>query len=586
MTKKLNQYDIIEETSRSGHTIHKVNNYYLHSKYNPIREADRFVNQYFKKNHLHILFGIGSGYIAEFLSKKISEHEFLIIVEPLEEFIIIPLNCSSILKRTVIFDTKNIDEFRKLCDTLIMNKFSDRVQVICSPNYNKLFLDEYKKVLSIVKDLLHVQKVSENTILTFSREWQRNFILNLYYAFDDVPLNVLEGYFNVPVIVASGGPSLIKQIPLLKKIRNNVLVISSGSTINTLLNYNIEPDLVVTIDGHINNYRHFESIQLKDTKIIYSLSHHEKILEKIDRRSLFFIPSVQSEMRSYAEKLLNKKVPNINGGASVATFALSIAYSISSGPIAIIGQDLAYTDNKTHAEYNKNFRKVDEEFIKSKGIVYTKGYYGEQVLTDYPFLMMKFNFEKLIQTFSRSDRIYNCTEGGVNIEGYQQVSFEEFCNRYLDVKKRVPMLCIDSYQHKDIEEWKKFLKRIENEIKLHDKVKELVEEAILLLKRNSWSTAFEQRTLKKLDKIDKKLKPIFDEGIMSLIAKPIIIKVLNEYLPLENETEQETYRRVFDKSIDLYSRLLEAANDSKGFFTELRERIKNKIIDMEKEGEE
>jgi hypothetical protein len=584
MNNEIKEYEIIEETAKSGHRIHKVNNYYLHSKYDPIREAVKFADHHYKKNYLHILFGIGSGFILEALSKKMSKEEFLVVFEPIEPLIDNQLNRENTLERTIIVKGEHLDDFKKLCDAL-MDRFSNRVHLICSPNYDKLFPHVYEKVLNTIKDLIHTKKVNENTIKAFSNEWQRNFILNLFYGFNDIPFNALEWYFDVPVVVASGGPSLTKQIPLLKKVRDHVLLISAGSTINTLLNYDIEPDFVVTIDGNINNYKHFESIELKKTKVIYSLSHHEKILEKLKQRSFFFVSSVNPYLKPYAEKLLNKEVPNILGGASVATFALSIAYMISSGPIALIGQDLAYTDNKTHAEHNKNFKEIDEELIKARGMFYTEGYYGDQVLADYAFLSMKHNFEKLLLTFSKPEIIYNCTEGGIKLEGYQQISFQEFCDRYVDTNKSVLMFDTDSYPHKDIREWKEFLIRIENEIKLHDKVKRLVEEAILLLKRNVSDTVFDAKILKKLDKIDEQLKPIFDEGMMSLIAQPIILDTFNNYLPKENETEKETYQRVYARSMDLYSRLQEAATDSKSYFMRLKEKIKNKIISMDKEGE-
>lgn len=584
MNNEIKEYEVIEETAKSGHRIHKVNNYYLHSKYDPIREAERFAERHYKKNHLHILFGIGSGYIAESLSKKMSKDEFLIIVEPMDPLIEVQLNNNHVLEKAILIKGGELEGLKKLFDSLTI-QFSNRIQVICSPNYDKLFPSDYHQILNIVKDSIYVQKVNENTIKMYSKEWQQNFILNLFYSFDDIPLHVLEHYFDVPVVVASGGPSLTKQIPLLKKVRKHVLLISSGSTINTLLNYDLEPDFVVTIDGNINNYKHFESIKLKKTKVIYSLSHHEKILEKLNQRSFYFVSSVIHSLKSYAEKLLNKEVPSISGGASVANFALNIAYIISSGPVALIGQDLAYTDNKTHAEHNKNFRTIDETCIKERGMFYIEGYYGDQVLTDYAFLAMKYNFEKLIQTFSHPERIYNCTEGGVKIEGYQQIPFQEFCDRYVDTNKSVPMFDMDSYPHKDVQEWKEFLMRIENEIKLHDKVKRLAEKAVLLLKRNTSDTAFDAKILKQLDKIDGQLKPIFAEGMMSLIAQPIVLDTFNNYLPQENETEKETYQRVYARSMDLYSRLQEAATDSKAYFMRLKEKIKNKIMSMDKEGE-
>lgn len=579
MNNELKEYEIIEEIAKSGHRIYKVNNYYLHSKYDPIREAAKFAERHYKKNHLHILFGVGSGYIAKALSEKMTEEEYLIIIEPIE-CLANKLLKNKKLERVIIIKGEKQDIFRKICGSLA-NRFGRRISLICSPNYDKISPRYYQNICEIIKEFIYVQQVEVNTIKLFSKEWQRNFTLNLFYTFDDIPLKRLECFYNVPVVVASGGPSLTKQIPLLKKVRKHILLISSGSTINSLLKYDIEPDFIVTIDGGINNYRHFETIELKQARIIYSLSNHEKIRERFNR-SFVFISNIDDELKMYAQKLLNKEIDSILGGASVANFALHIAYMISTGPVALIGQDLAYTDNKTHAEHNKNFRKIDETYIKQKGLFYTEGYYGDQVLTDYGFLTMKHDFEKLLQIFSQPERIYNCTEGGVKIEGYQQISFQEFCDRYVDTSKSVSMFDIDSYPHRDIQEWEEFLIRIENEIRLHDKVRRLAEEAVLLLKRNVSDTAFDAKILKKLDKIDEQLKPIFDEGMMSLIAQPIVLDTFNNYLPKENETEQEMYQRVYDRSMDLYSRLQEAAIDSKSYFMQLKEKIKNKIISMDK----
>lgn len=583
MDNELKEYEIVEETAKSGHRIYKVNNYYLHSKYDPIREAAKFAERHYKKNHLHILFGVGSGYIAKALSEKMTEEEFLIIVEPIEFLADKLLEKENQLERCIIIKGEDQELFEKIYEPF-GNTFGKRVSVVCSPNYDKICSSYYHSILKIVKDHIYMQQVNINTIKYFSKEWQKNFTLNLFYAYDDVPLKCLEHIYNVPVVVASGGPSLTKQIPLLKKVRKHILLISSGSTINSLLKYDIEPDFIVTIDGGINNYRHFETIELKQARIIYSLSNHEKIRERFNRRSLVFISNIDDDLKIYAQKLLNKEIDGILGGASVANFALNIAYMISTGPVALIGQDLAYTDNKTHAEHNKNFRKIDETYIKQRGLFYTEGYYGGQVLTDYTFFTMKHNFERLLQTFSQPERIYNCTEGGVKLEGYQQLSFQEFFDRYVDTNKNVPMFDIDSYPHRDIQEWKEFLIRIENEIRLHDKVQRLAEEAVLLLKRNVSDTAFDAKILKKLDKIDEQLKPIFDEGMMSLIAQPIVLNTFQNYLPKENELEHETFQRIFARSLDLYTRLKEAASDSRSFFQHLKNKIENKLKSFDIEG--
>jgi hypothetical protein len=81
-------------------------------------------------------------------------------------------------------------------------------------------------------------------------------------------------------------------------------------------------------------------------------------------------------------------------GGSVATSAFSFSYMAGANPIILIGQDLAFTNNKDHAEDYIN--PFGDELIVSKinsGYT-TKGYYGEDVSTDKQFLMYKSWYER------------------------------------------------------------------------------------------------------------------------------------------------------------------------------------------------
>jgi len=572
---------IVEECSKSGHRILKVNSYYLHSKYDPIKEAKKFANSHFKKNFLHILFGLGAGYIAEALYEKMTEDEFLIIVEPFEQIVDGQNENIQQFERTLLFKGQNKVHFKQIIEPFV-KKFGKRICFIGSPNYENIADTYYRDILQIVKDFIYMEQVNINTINFFSKDWQRNFTFNLFFAFNDYPLKILEDYFDVPVIVASGGPSLTKQIPLLKKIRKHVVLIASGSTINTLLNYHLEPDFVVTIDGTIRNYEHFERIKLKHGHMIYSLSNHNDIRKHYHRRAFIF--NTNMEVQTYAKKLLDRDIDLLLGGGSVATYALSIANKITTGSIALIGQDLAYTDNKSHAEFNKNFKVINKEDQTKRGMFFTEGYNGDQVLTDYPFFLMKHNFEQLLKTFEHPERIYNCTEGGVKLEGYQQIPFEQFCKRFVNPKKFPPSLTEDIFSNRTIEEWKEFFARVKNEIGKHDKIERLSQEAVLLLKQNRSKTHFDPKILRKLEKIDEKLKPLFEEGMMSLIVQPIINETFHNYLPKEKESKQEFYERVFVRSLNLYLRLKAATTESKIYFKRLKRMIETKIKLLDNEG--
>ena len=143
-----------------------------------------------------------------------------------------------------------------------------------------------------------------------------------------------------------------------------MLLIVSGSTVNTLLKENIEPDYVVSIDSQEVNYNHFKDLKLKHAKLIYSMFNHYKIRESFYNDAFYFVQKNEKALASHLNNIVHTKVEGIYGGESVANYAFTIANYISSGPIALIGQDLAYTDTKSHAENNKHFKMITEEDIR------------------------------------------------------------------------------------------------------------------------------------------------------------------------------------------------------------------------------
>ncbi|WP_019153838.1 motility associated factor glycosyltransferase family protein [Robertmurraya massiliosenegalensis] len=579
----MNKYKVIKEVSRSGYPIYKVNDYYLHSKYDPIKEAEKVADKYFNKNHVHIIFGHGAGYLTRAIQEKISENEFVVVIEPIEEIAKeVLLDSDKNHKRTLILVGDEISKFRILFSKIV-NSYRNRVIICSASNYEKFLPEYYKDILKIVDEEVKINQVNVNTINRYASDWQKNYTLNLFYAFNDVSLKEFFNCINTPLVVAAGGPSLTKQLPLLKKIKDKIILVAAGSTVNTLLKNNIEPDLVITIDGGIANYDHFKSVFLNDSEIIYSLSHHHLILDHFNKRSISFLNEVDFEIQPYAEYMLDRKMTVLPPRPSVANSALDISYKLTTGPIVLIGQDLAYTNDQTHAEANKNFKKIDDDYKKQRNMVRAEGYNGEIVWTDYGFLSMKKNFEEYIEKLDDKERVFNATEGGIKLRGYQQITFDDFVGRFVSDRKKERLSNLSSFTNRSLEDWNGFLERVNQEIKTHNRVKQLLQKGQKALKRNSLKTAFEPRVIKQLDLVDRELKPLYGKGMVSFITKPILLDIFNDYLPKENETSEETYNRVYSRSFDLYSRLEKSAEESKAYFIELKEKIETKIKMMERE---
>lgn len=558
----MQQLDIKYIATKNKNETVEINGFLLHSKYDPIKEAQRIADKEYIENYVHVLFGYGLGYVADALGEKLNGKESIVIVDPFKE----ELN----IENEFVQSMGDVDKIKSKLSNLLENN-SREVKVICSPNYDKLAVVEYKNLLQIVKDVQREKEVDENTIRFGSENWQENYIKNLLFASKDLSLGNLEKKYDCPVVIASGGPSLTKQIPQLKKIRENIILIAAGSTVNSLVKDNIEPDYVVTIDGTIANYNHFKDLKLKEATLLYCLSSHYGIQQEYAGQRYAFLTTNDFRVGGHMKKNLHIDLPYIAGGGSVANFAFTIAMFISSGPIALIGQDLAYTNNQTHALNNKHFEMINEEYLQTRDAFEVEGYFGDKVKTDYVLYSMKQAFECLHEAIEHESPIYNCTEGGVKLIGFEQIPFEEFIVKHV---KPITINKIGSSNADQKVPISKLIEQLYNEVEIYSKLEKSFLDALSLLKVNKKLGFFKHTVLTKLDKIDKKTKESLELVMMDRIVEPLTMDVLRNYKPKKNETPKESFERVYNQSVELYSRLLEVTKKSKRFSNETIELVK------------
>ena len=564
----MSQYQIEYIKTKNNLETVMVNGYLLHSKYDPNQEASRIVEKEFEQGYVNILFGYGLGYLAEVLNEKIEDTTKLIIIDPLYPLINVKGKTENL---TIIHEIE-----KKELEALIagaLRNLNRKVKVICSPNYDKILPNEMKKVLEVIKEVQKMLQVHENTIRVFSDNWQENYLKNLFNLSQDSSLGKLKKMYTCPVVLASGGPSLTKQLPLLEEIKDQVIIIAAGSTINSLLANGIEPDYIVTIDGGLENYNHFKDIPKINSQLIYAITSHYKIQDEYQNKKYAFLASSNKVYGEHIKKLFSISLPLISGGGSVANFAYSIAAYITTGPIAIIGQDLAYTNDQSHAESNKRFKKVDVDFMKSRGTIEILGYYGGMVVTDYPFLSMKKAFEVLHQNMQHDSPIYNCTEGGAKIEGMDQLSFIDFCETYVYQQQGVIKEFIEENNYKKINA-SIFISKMNELTNIYNYLIKQLELALKLLNQNTSIGTFNKGILGELGKIDKKLDKKLKQVSLNYLTDPITLDILRNYEPKLNEGSIETYTRVYNQSKELYSRLLEAVKKAKQYTLDTIDKVK------------
>lgn len=552
-----NKYCIKEHLTKSGEMTLEINGYYVHSKYDPIKEAQKYVERHYRPHNLNIIFGYGKGYLIEELEKFKKHNENTIVIDPLldEKRLAVSEKHHDVLGIEV-----NDIEHMEFLLSKINPDARTTFNIMCTNNYDKLFPVEYKKLLQKIRDIQDSNRVNDNTLILFSSKWQHNLSMNLNHLTKDASLIELKDKYTKPVIIASSGPSLTKQLDLVKKYRNKIILISAGSTTSVLLNNKIQPDFIVSIDGGEPNYLHFKSLNISNSRLIYSLQNHHKIRESFKEQAFVCNLKGHAHIGNYLKNKLDLKLPTLLAGSTVANLCFSVAQYISKGPIAFIGQDLAYTDNLSHVKGHNHTKVITESNLKDKGSVLVDGYFGDKVRTSVSMNSMRLEFEKMIVVESPKVSFYNCTEGGAKIKGYKQMPFTEFCSKYIEKLDEFEENSLLTNVYPICLEKKQLIDLFNDEIEKAIKTIELYEKAIDTINRDDSIDKFKPKTIRILDKIDEEISDILNDLPTDFILIPTVMEVKRGFLEKENETIYQKYKRVREQNLKLYQSSKEAIN--------------------------
>lgn len=155
-----------------------------------------------------------------------------------------------------------------------------------------------------------------------------------------------------PAVVVSAGPSLSRNIHELARpgVRDRVCVIAVQTTLKPLLAAGIKPHFVVALDYHEISRRFYEGLRASDVEgvtLVIEPKANPAILDawpgavRMPRDS--FLDSMLGEGLADAER------GAIRSGATVAHLAHYLARHLGCDPVALVGQDLGFTDGQYYA---------------------------------------------------------------------------------------------------------------------------------------------------------------------------------------------------------------------------------------------
>lgn len=391
----------------------------------------------------YIFCGFGNGmYIKEIL-KHADATARILVYEPsarLFSFVLHSFDVSELLadeRVTVIagqyFERSFEDELYR------MVTYSDLENLVYQayPNYERLFPAQVKETDHIIQVMYSSIRATQNVLDRYGPYYTLNGLRNIkHFLFSK---SITDFYQRVdkeiPIIIVASGPSLDKNIDVLKQAKGKCLLVGLDSSVKALVKHDIIPDIFVSVDAR-KHIKHFSDKRVREIPVICEMSSNYQILDIIEAKKFFI-----NDMNPYINQFFSRHgilFPVFTTGGSVANTACAIFCSMGFRTIIMVGQDLAYTHNKTHAA--DTLRGAMKEAVVESGDLMVEGYYGGKVKTSYEFQLYLKWFEEEIEQ-NPDVKFINATEGGAMIHGAENMSLQsvlkKYCRNEIDIEKKI-----------------------------------------------------------------------------------------------------------------------------------------------------
>nr|WP_307897809.1 6-hydroxymethylpterin diphosphokinase MptE-like protein [Clostridium botulinum] len=253
------------EVGNKGFYTLKFNNKYIHSKYDPVKESDVFINKHQEllTNKIIVVYGLGLGYHIYNILSKVNENTTIIVFEWNEEVVRI---CREM--GLDLFKRNNVKIFTK------NEKFYIKLQ-----EYLKLVKDIiiYKPCLETIKeeniklyDLINEYDLNRKSIQKNKQLLMENYKNNINCNNKNIK-ELIKYYKDIKktYIIIAAGPSLDYSINKLKKYRDDYIIISVGSALMTLNDSGVIPDIITIIDGQKVVENQFKGFNRDDVPLCF-----------------------------------------------------------------------------------------------------------------------------------------------------------------------------------------------------------------------------------------------------------------------------------------------------------------------------
>ncbi|EKL4845630.1 motility associated factor glycosyltransferase family protein [Campylobacter coli] len=420
----------------------KTHNVFMYE--NLEEEINFFYQSILEKTHRYpfiCIYGIGNALLIKNLSKH---YKHLFVFESEIELFILALStidlseelCSGKIylvdieeervdiQLLILFDMKDMFEYLSLYEMFVNN-------VYCK----KFYEDIWHKADELCEKNIKVVIRNLNSSLCIGFECYSHLLQNIPSMLESIPfqriLSERKNKFENAIVV-SAGPSLTKQLPLLKAYQDKAVIFCADGALSMLEKEGIIPDYVTNLDFTDLAMKFFQNKEnLKQSIIALECATHPNIVRSLNAENCMIV----LRNKALYQRFNLNDFGYIDTGTHVSHFSYTLALALGFKNIIMIGQDLAFDEEGN--SHSKGF-DFGEKFSGEENIDKLKvpAYAGKgEVLTHITWNDYRIKLEYLFACNDQKAKFYNATEGGARINFTEELSFKECCEKLLTKEK-------------------------------------------------------------------------------------------------------------------------------------------------------
>ena len=416
------------------------------------------------KERVTVVIGLGLGHAVNAILGKMEKGHHVIVVEPVGHIVRLMLGMYDVSEHIeshslIIAPGRNeVDYIFSLMESIkVVEDWNVLVEKVTRAR------PEYWKLTNYCIEALNQVQCNTGTVMSAGAKIADNDIATLPYVIRHSGVNDLKDLFKgKPAVMVGTGPSLSRNIHLLKDAQDKVVIVAVAQALRPLLAYGIRPDFICTVDFGEVNMTHLAGL-LDETVPLVTINKAYAPMLKAYRGPKFISASINPGYDETAHGILKSKGELAQGG-SVAHMAYSLCHHMGCSPVMFVGMNLALgttshfmqADSAGHITVENGQIKWVVDDPRSKTLhgridigmgpeTYAQGWWGDTVLTNTGLLTFITAFERLIESFGVLT--LDCTEGGARKRGSKRMFLSDALAKYatdvVDKSVLTPLLTLD-----------------------------------------------------------------------------------------------------------------------------------------------